>query len=174
MTARLVYKVLRMSPDIQTRVKKHPVYEKGELTGLREEEILFQTGVAADGSRYENELCEYTFSAPPGYVHAGDTITADTTTSMEILNVFVESGVNSSAPVPLKVKPIEAFNPNADENMPLLYPDGSSLSPSDVDALFRQQAKLITDLTNRVRRLEAFAPRHCNRCNSHIEEPAFR
>ena len=24
-------KVLRMSPDIQTHVKKHPVYEKGEL-----------------------------------------------------------------------------------------------------------------------------------------------
>ena len=82
--------------------------------------------------------------------HTGDAITADTTTSMEILNVFVESGVNSSAHVPLEGKPEVAFNPNADENMPLLYPDGSSLSPSDVDALFRQQAKLITDLTNRV------------------------
>ena len=103
-----------------------------------------------DGTKFENELCEYTFSAPPGYVHTGDAITADTTTSMEILNVFVESGVNSSAHVPLKVKPEVAFNPNADENMPLLYPDGSSLSPSDVDALFRQQAKLITDLANKV------------------------
>jgi hypothetical protein len=172
--ARLVYKVLRMSTDIQTRTKKHPVYEKGEFVGARDEEIVFQTGVAVDGTKFENDLCEYSFAAPPGYVHAGDTITADTTTSMEILNVFVESGANSSAPlkhVPLKVEP---FNPNAaGDNAPFLTPEGCPLSPNDIDVLFRQQAKLIKDLTDRVRKLEVFAPKHCNRCKLHIEENAF-
>lgn len=123
--ARLVFKVLRMNPDIQTHVKKHPVYEKGEFVGARDEEIMFQTGLATDGATFQGELCEYTFTAPPGYVHTGDTILADNTAGLEILNVFVESGVNATAPVKHVPVPVASFNPNADENMPLLYPDGA-------------------------------------------------
>jgi hypothetical protein len=174
MAARSVFKVLRVNPEIQKRVKKHPVYDRGELVSLRDEEILFQTGVAVDGTKFENELCEYSFSAPPGYVQPGDTITADVTTSMEILDVFVESGVNSSAPVKHVPERIVPFNPNAaGENQPFAAPEGAALSPNDIDVMLRGQAKLITELTNRVRKLEAFAPRHCDRCKLHIEENAF-
>ena len=131
-----------------------------------------------DGTKFQGELSIFkcTRVGIEG-ARTNDIISADDvpTNPTIVVNPFLEHGAAavSLQPAPYVAPVVEPFNPNDTGNTPLLYPDGSPLAPSDVDALFRQQAKLIADLTNRIRKLEAFAPRHCQRCTAHLEQPAF-
>lgn len=106
----------------------------------------------------------------------GDIISAELTPVAGILaDAVLEEGVNAARvrPQPPPPPKVDTWNPNDVADVPFASADGFPLSMTDVDRLFREQAKLIVDLTNRIRKLEAFAPKHCARCKSHIEEPAF-
>jgi hypothetical protein len=131
-----------------------------------------------DGTKFQGELSIFkcTRVGIEG-ARTNDIISADDvpTNPTIVVNPFLEHGAAAVSLRPaLYVAPVvEPFNPNDTGNAPLLYPDGSSLSPSDVDALLRQQAKLITDLTNRVRVIEVATKNHCYVCKSHIARNAF-
>jgi hypothetical protein len=90
---------------------------------------------------------------------------------------FLEAGAKAIElrPAPFVAPRVAPFDPTAGVNdRPFVAPDGSSLSAADIDEALRDQAKLSHELTARVATLEAFAPRHCSVCKSHLVESSFR
>jgi hypothetical protein len=131
-----------------------------------------------DGTKFQGELSIFkcTRVGIEG-ARTNDIISADDvpTNPTIVVNPFLEHGAAAVClqPAPYVAPIVEPFNPNAaSDEQPFLL--GSSLSANDIDALLRGHEKLIADLTNRIRKLETFAPRHCQRCAAHVEEPAFR
>jgi hypothetical protein len=92
-----------------------------------------------------------------------DTISADTQVSdpTVLINGFLERGGAAVRPATFVPEVVKPFNPN--EGASAYQPgDGAfPLSPSDVDTMLR-------NLMARVRKLEAFAPKHCSVCSAHI------
>ena len=103
----------------------------------------------------------------------GDRLSAEPKINSETLEHGFLEDRPDLRPQPLPVKAPDTWNPNDVSNVEFISPDGFPLDMKDVDRLLREQAGLIKDLTGRVRKLEAFAPKHCGFCKRHLEEPAY-
>ena len=97
----------------------------------------------------------------------GDKISAEFTSDPQVvIEGVLEEGVNAALvrPAPYEAPAIAPWNPNKTEDAPLLLLDGSPLSPSDVDALFRQQARAIEALKARMNAQELLLKSHLRSC----------
>jgi hypothetical protein len=106
----------------------------------------------------------------------GDKISAEITSDPEVvIEGVLEEGVNAGLvrPAPYTAPAVPPWDPNNIEGAPLLLLDGSPLSPTDVDALFRQHAKEIAALVARVSMLEIFSKTHCGHCQAILASGAF-
>jgi len=106
----------------------------------------------------------------------GDKISAEFTSDPGVLAEGVlEDGANAALvrPAPYQAPAVAPWDPNHVEGAPLLLLDGSPLCPTDVDLLFRQQAKEIAALVARVSMLEIFSKTHCGHCQAILASGAF-
>jgi len=97
----------------------------------------------------------------------GDRISAQVTADPEVVvEGVLEEGVNAALvrPAPYQAPAVAPWDPNKVEDAPLLLLDGSPLSVSDVDALFRQQAKAIEALKARMNAQELLLKSHLRSC----------
>jgi len=145
-----------------------------QVLEVKEDHVVLTTGTGTkwDGSpaifRCAKEGLEL--------AQAGDKITAEITSDPEVvIDGVLEEGANAALvrPAPYKAPAVALWDPNHVEDAPLLLLDGSPLSPSDVDALFRQQAKAIAALVARVSMLEIFSKTHCGHCQAILASGAF-
>jgi len=97
----------------------------------------------------------------------GDKISAEFTSEPGVLaEAVIEEGVHAALvrPAPYVPPAIAPWDPNKVEDAPLLLLDGSPLSPTDVDALFRQQAKAVEALKARMNAQELLLKSHLRSC----------
>jgi hypothetical protein len=109
----------------------------------------------------------------------GDTVSADDvpTNPTIVCNPFLEIGVKAAAlrPASYVAPQVVPFDPTAGvDDKPFVAPDGSSLSPVEIDQMLRDHAKLVRDLTARVALLEIFSKTHCDHCKAILASGSFR
>ncbi len=145
-----------------------------KVVEVKEDHVVLTTG---SGMKWDGSPAIFRCArAGLELAQSGDKITAEITSDPEVvIEVFLEEGANSSLlrPAPYQAPTIPPWDPNHVEDAPLLLLDGSPLSPSDVDALFRQQAKSIAALVARVSMLEIFSKTHCGHCQAILASGAF-